>query len=64
MQVSSIPFEFLFAFLFVVISGLAKYEGRVDYEANYEFHTFKEDGAPSGQGGVVVISLKIYGTQI
>ena len=19
--------------------------------ANYEFHTFKEDGAPSGQGG-------------
>ena len=48
----------------MVISGFAKYEGRVDYEANYEFHTFKEDGAPSGQGGVVVISLKIYGAQI
>lgn len=48
----------------MVISGLAKYEGRVDYEANYEFHTFKEDGAPSGQGGVVVISLKIYRAQV
>ena len=48
----------------MVISGLAKYEGRVDYEANYEFHTLKEDGAPSGQGGVVVISLKIYAAQI
>ena len=53
----------ILAFLFVVISGLAKYEGRVDYEANYEFLTFKEDGAPSGQGGVVVISLKIYAAQ-
>ena len=28
-----------------------EYKEDVDHEANYEFHTFKEDGAPSGQRG-------------
>ena len=33
------------------LSFSGKYKEDIDHEANYEFHTFKEDGAPSGQRG-------------